>query len=139
MVGFIEATCTKALRPYLAPDQRMVGTRIEVSHVAATPVGMIVTASVELIEVDGRRLRFAVECRDDAELIGAGHHERFIVDAARFLASPERKRTDGAEPRGAGHTVGRGAPYAGDRPSESPRCRAMARRLQVRLIAVRQA
>lgn len=95
MVGFIEATCIEALRPYLAPHERTVGTGLEVSHRAATPVGMTVTAAVELVEVDGRRLRFSVECRDEAELIGQGHHERFIVDATRFLAGVEGKRRPG--------------------------------------------
>ena len=56
------------------------------SHSAATPIGMQVTAEVELTEVDGRRLRFKVSCHDDSEPIGDGFHERTIVDHDRFMA-----------------------------------------------------
>jgi fluoroacetyl-CoA thioesterase len=74
MIAFIEWTCVAALAPHLAPHQRTVGTRIEISHSAATPIGMDVTADVELVEIDGRRLRFKVGCRDEAEPIGEGFH-----------------------------------------------------------------
>src|ERR1051325_5862113 len=60
MIAFVEWTCVAALAPYLPPDQRTVGTRVEISHLAATPIGMTVTAEVELVEVDRRRLRFRV-------------------------------------------------------------------------------
>ena len=92
MIAFVEWTCVAALVPYLAPDQRTVGTRVEISHSAATPIGMDVTADVELVEIDGRRLRFKVGCRDAAEPIGEGFHERMIVDHDRFMARLERKR-----------------------------------------------
>ena len=85
MVGFVEATCIAALKPFLSAEQHTVGTRVDLSHSAATPVGMSVCAEIELVEVDGRRLRFKVTCRDDAEVIGEGHHERFIIDRDRFL------------------------------------------------------
>jgi fluoroacetyl-CoA thioesterase len=91
MIGFVEWTCVAALAPYLAPHQRTVGTRVEISHSAATPIGMIVTADVELVEIDGRRLRFEVGCRDEAESIGEGFHERMIVDHDRFMARLARK------------------------------------------------
>lgn len=91
MVGFVEATCIEALKPHLAAGQRTVGTHIDMSHSAATPVGMTVTAAVELVAVEGKRLRFKVECRDDAEAIGSGQHERFIIDAAKFLGRVEAK------------------------------------------------
>ena len=92
MIAFVEWTCVAALAPYLAPHQRTVGTRIEISHSAATPIGMDVTADVELVEIDGRRLRFKVSCRDEAEPIGEGFHERMIVDHDRFMARLARKR-----------------------------------------------
>lgn len=85
LVGFVEATCIEALQPYLTAGQRTVGTQVDLSHSAATPVGMTVTAEVELVAVEGRRLRFKVDCRDEVEPIGAGFHERFIIDAERFL------------------------------------------------------
>ena len=86
LIAFIEATCIEALQPYLAANQRTVGIHIDVSHTAATPVGMQVTAHVELVSVEGRRLRFKVECRDEIETIGAGMHDRAIIDAPKFLA-----------------------------------------------------
>jgi len=94
MIAFVEWTCVHALAPYLSPAQRTVGTRVEMSHIAATPVGMIVTAEVELIEIDGRRFRFRAQCRDEMEMIGEGFHERMIVDYARFIERLARKRPD---------------------------------------------
>ena len=95
MIAFVEWTCVAALAPYLASGQRTLGTRVEMSHSAATAVGMRVTAAVELVEVDGRRLRFKVECRDEADVIGEGFHERVIVEYDRFLARLARKRASG--------------------------------------------
>src|SRR5271156_3518101 len=60
MIAFVEWTCVAALAPYLAPDQRTVGTRIEMTHGAATPIGMQVTADVVLAWFDGRIFRFNV-------------------------------------------------------------------------------
>jgi fluoroacetyl-CoA thioesterase len=92
MIALIEWTCVAALAPYLAPHQRTVGTRVEISHLAATPVGMEVIADVELIEVASRKLRFAVCCRDEAELVGEGFHERMVIDQDRFMARLAGKR-----------------------------------------------
>ena len=92
MIAFVEWAYVHALAPYLAPNQRTVGTRVEMSHAAATPIGMVVTAAVELVEIEGRRLRFRVSCRDEAEPIGEGFHERIIVDHARFMQRLARKR-----------------------------------------------
>lgn len=86
MVALVEDTCIAALQPYLEEHEWTVGTHVDVSHCAATPVGMRVTAEVELVAVEGRRLRFRVECRDEKELIGVGTHDRAVVDAPRFLA-----------------------------------------------------
>jgi fluoroacetyl-CoA thioesterase len=92
LVGFVEATCIAALKPFLPAHQRTVGTRIDLSHTAATPAGLSVTAEVELVEVSGRRLKFRVVCRDDVEVIGEGFHERFIIDFDRFLSRMAAKR-----------------------------------------------
>ncbi|MGH6737517.1 MAG: thioesterase family protein [Bradyrhizobium sp.] len=91
MIAFVEWTCVAALAPYLAPDQRSVGTRVDMSHTAATPIGMQVTADIELVEVDGRRPRFKVSCHDEREPIGDGFHERTIVDHDRFMTRLARK------------------------------------------------
>jgi len=92
MIAFVEWTCVHALTPYLGPQQRTVGTRVEMSHIAATPVGMTVTAEVELVAVDGRTLRFKVSCQDDKEPIGEGFHERMVIDNDRFMARLARKQ-----------------------------------------------
>jgi fluoroacetyl-CoA thioesterase len=91
MIAFVEWTCVHALAPYLAPHQRTVGTRVEMTHTAATTVGMKVTADVELVSIDGRTLRFKVACRDEKEPIGDGFHERTVVDNDRFMARLARK------------------------------------------------
>jgi fluoroacetyl-CoA thioesterase len=92
MIALVEWTCVAALAPYLAPHQRTLGTHVDMSHTAATPLGMQVTAEVELIEFDGRKLRFKAVCRDEADVIGEGFHERIVVDHDRFLARLARKR-----------------------------------------------
>ena len=96
LVGFVEWTCIEALRPHLAPGQHTLGTHVNLSHCAATPVGFNVTATVELIAIEGKKLTFKVVCRDDVEVICEGLHERHIVDEARFLASVARKQARSA-------------------------------------------
>lgn len=85
LVGFLEWTCILCINPYLDwPDQQTVGTHIDISHEAATPPGFEITASVELVEVDGRKLVFKVEAHDGVDLISRGRHERFIINKERF-------------------------------------------------------
>ena len=92
MVGFMEWTCIEALRPYLAPGEQTVGTRVDMSHMAATPAGLTVTAEVELVAVEGRKLRFRVSLRDEREPIGEGFHERAIIRTESFLRRVGAKR-----------------------------------------------
>ncbi|OIQ95209.1 fluoroacetyl-CoA thioesterase [mine drainage metagenome] len=93
MVGFLEWACIKCLNPHIDwPVEQTVGTHINVSHQAATPPGLEVTATVELIEVDGRRLVFQVEAHDGVEVISKGRHERFIINRERFDARIGEKR-----------------------------------------------
>jgi fluoroacetyl-CoA thioesterase len=92
MIGFVEWTCMRLLEPYLEPQHRSLGTHVDLSHTAATPVGMKVTAEVTLEAVDNRRLKFSVVCRDEAEVICEGRHERFVVDIERFLKGLEKKQ-----------------------------------------------
>ena len=85
LVGFLEWACIKAINPYLDfPNEQTVGTHINVSHQAATPAGLNVTANVELIEIEGRKLTFKVEAHDGIDLISQGTHERFIVHKEKF-------------------------------------------------------
>jgi fluoroacetyl-CoA thioesterase len=93
LVGFLEWACIKAINPHLDwPKEQTVGTHIDISHAAATPPGLEVTATVELLEVSGRRLVFAVEAHDGIELISKGRHERFVIDKEKFDAKVERKK-----------------------------------------------
>ena len=93
MVGFFEWACIQALTPHLDwPAEQTVGTHIEVSHTAATPVGFEVTAKVKLVEVDRRRLVFEVEAHDGVDRIARGRHERFIIDKAKFDAKLAAKK-----------------------------------------------
>jgi fluoroacetyl-CoA thioesterase len=84
LIALLEAAAISALAGHLADGQTSVGTALDVRHLAATPVGMTVTATATLTAVEGRRLVFDVSASDDVELIGQGTHERFIVDQARF-------------------------------------------------------
>lgn len=92
MVGFLEWACIKCINPHIDwPREQTVGTHINVSHQAATPPGLVVTANVELIEVDGRRLVFHVEAHDGVELIAQGRHERYVIHKDRFEAKVGEK------------------------------------------------
>lgn len=85
LVGFLEWACIKAINPHLDwPEEQTVGTHIDVSHEAATPPGLTVTAKVELIAVEGKKLTFLVEAHDGVDLISKGRHERFIINRQKF-------------------------------------------------------
>ena len=92
MVGFLEWACIMAIKPHLEwPQEQSVGIHINVSHEAATPPGLEVTATVELIAVEGRKLVFNVEAHDGVDLISKGSHERFIINKAKFDAKASAK------------------------------------------------
>jgi fluoroacetyl-CoA thioesterase len=92
MVGFMEWACMEALAPHLDPGERTVGTMINVTHEAATPPGMQVSATVRCIAVDGRKTRWEIEARDEVETIGRGQHERFTIDLEKFNARLAAKK-----------------------------------------------
>jgi len=91
MVALMEAAAVTCIESQLDTGQETLGVHLDVEHIAATPVGLNVTATAELIERDGRKLTFKVEARDDRELIGRGRHTRIIVDSARFRAKVQAK------------------------------------------------
>jgi len=91
MVGFVEWACIQAIAPHLDEGELSLGVHVDLSHDAATPVGMEVVARVRLEAVEGRSLTFAVEADDAHERICAGSHRRFVVDRARFDAGVARK------------------------------------------------
>lgn len=84
MVMLLEEAALMAVEDFLPPGFQSVGTKLEVSHIAATPVGMHVKAYAEVTEVAGKKLSFRVWAEDDVELIGEGSHERIIVELERF-------------------------------------------------------
>jgi predicted thioesterase len=91
MVRLMERAAVNGLKPYLAPGQQSVGTMVNVRHLAATPIGVTVTARAKLIAVAGRRLVFEVSAHDGIDLIGEGTHERALIDLARFEAKVKTK------------------------------------------------
>jgi len=85
LVALLEAAAVNALAGHLAPGETTVGTRIELSHSAPTPVGAEVIAEAELVAVEGRKLHFTATAFDHREKIGECRHERVIVARDRFL------------------------------------------------------
>jgi fluoroacetyl-CoA thioesterase len=92
VVGLLEWACLLAVKPHLDwPREQTVGTHIDVSHEAATPPGLTVVVRAALTQVDGRRLAFTVEAHDGVDTISRGRHERFVIDAERFVQRVARK------------------------------------------------
>jgi len=91
MINLFEAAALDAIERLLPPGHQSLGTILNVRHIAATPVGMRVTASAEVLGVEGRTIRLRVEARDEKELIGDGSHERVVVDVAKFDQRVQRK------------------------------------------------
>jgi fluoroacetyl-CoA thioesterase len=85
LVALLEQAAVHALEGRLQQGETSVGTRMEVSHLAATPVGRMVTAEAELVEVEGRRLTFVVVASDGVQRIAEGRHSRAVVNEERFL------------------------------------------------------
>ncbi len=84
MIAKMEVVAAAVVAPHLSDGQISVGARNEISHLAATPVGMTVRVRATLDVVDGRKLIFAVEALDEVERVGEGFHIRYVVDRARF-------------------------------------------------------
>lgn len=91
MISLMEKTCAKSVASHLQADESTVGTHVNVSHCAATPIGMKVYCESELIEIDRRKLTFKVTAYDERGLIGEGLHERFIIDSKKFQAKINSK------------------------------------------------
>jgi fluoroacetyl-CoA thioesterase len=91
MINVIEAAALAAVEHLLPVGHQSLGIHLDVRHFAATPIGMHVHASAELIAVEGRTLSFRVEAHDDGEPIGGGSHQRVVVNVARFDERIQRK------------------------------------------------
>jgi len=87
MVGLLEWACIEAIQPHLDwPREQSLGTLVSVSHLAATPPGLIVTIEVKLDQIEGRKLTFSLSAHDGVDRIAEGTHERFVIDTAKFNA-----------------------------------------------------
>lgn len=92
MIALMENAAVNAVQAQLEEGQGTVGTLLNVTHDAATPVGMQVWAEAEVTAVEGRKLSFTVTAFDEAGPIGKGAHERFVIQTDRFLAKTEAKK-----------------------------------------------
>jgi fluoroacetyl-CoA thioesterase len=97
MINLIEAAALAAVEHLLPAGHQSLGIHLDVSHVAATPVGLRVTASAEVLRVEGRTITFRVEARDEYEVIGGGTHQRVVVSVARFDERVQRKLARGGD------------------------------------------
>jgi fluoroacetyl-CoA thioesterase len=91
MIALMENAALDAIAPFLEENQSSVGTNISTSHLAASPLGIKVWATAEVIEVDRRRIVFAVKAFDENEMIGEGTHERFVIQTDKFLSRAQSK------------------------------------------------
>jgi fluoroacetyl-CoA thioesterase len=97
MIALMEAAAVACVEPLVAGDgKETLGIHVDIEHTAPTPVGLTVTATATLAEVDGRKLVFDVEASDDKQVVGKGRHTRVIVDTERFRAKVLAKAPDGA-------------------------------------------
>ena len=92
MIALMEETSWRSIAPFLEEGEGTVGTHLDVSHDAATPIGMKVWAEAELVQVDRKALTFQVTAFDEAGMIGKGTHSRFIISVDRFLSKAEQRK-----------------------------------------------
>ena len=92
MINLFEAAALAAIEHLLPPGHQSLGTHLDVRHIAATPVGMRVTANAVVTAVSGRTITFSVNAFDETERIGGGTHERVVVNVAKFDARVQAKR-----------------------------------------------
>ena len=91
MINLIEAAALKAVEHLLPAGHQSLGIHLDISHTAATPVGLRVTATAEVLRVEGRTIMFRAQARDEREPIGGGTHKRVVVSVARFDERVQRK------------------------------------------------
>lgn len=91
MASLMEQAACNAIAPFLEEGETTVGTSLEITHDAATPFGMTVTATAEVTAVSGREISLHVTAEDEVGVIGKGNHKRFLVDAERFMAKAQRR------------------------------------------------
>jgi predicted thioesterase len=96
LVTLLETAALQAVERFMPPGQQTVGTKLDIAHTAATPVGMQVRAHAELIQVEGRKLTFNLRAEDEIETIGGGIHERLIISVDRFDQRMQKKMEQSA-------------------------------------------
>ncbi|MEP7154894.1 MAG: thioesterase family protein [Betaproteobacteria bacterium] len=84
MINLFEAAALAACEQLLPEGHQSLGTHLDVTHIAATPVGMRVTATAEVLAVEGRTIKFRLQAKDERDVIGEGTHERVVVNVAKF-------------------------------------------------------
>lgn len=92
MIALMEETAMESVAPFLEEGTATVGTKLDVQHLSASPLGAVIRCESRLTEVDNRRLVFSVKARDNAGLIGEGTHERFIIAIEKFMAKVDAKK-----------------------------------------------
>ena len=91
LVAMCETACAASIKPFLESGQETVGTLVNISHLAATPIGQTVRAESEVTAVEGRKITFQVVAYDEQEKIGEGTHVRYIIDIERFMRRVDEK------------------------------------------------
>jgi len=91
MIALMEQAACECLADGLEAVQSSVGTQINVAHTAASPIGETITATATIDQIDGRKILFTVSAKDSKNEIGKGTHERFIIDAERFMSKLEQR------------------------------------------------
>ena len=91
MTRFVEMTAHKLVGPHLKPTQGQVGLRVDIRHMAPTPIGKQVRCEVELTAIDRRKLTFRMKVYDEVEQIGEAEHERYVVDLDKYMARLKAK------------------------------------------------
>ncbi|WP_078697208.1 thioesterase family protein [Caloramator quimbayensis] len=91
MIALMECTAKNAVDLHLPVGYTTVGTKVDIAHIAATPLGMKVTINAELIKIEGKKLVFKVEAFDEVEKIGEGIHERYVINSDKFMDKINKK------------------------------------------------
>ncbi len=84
LLQLVEEAAMQCIAPMLSEDEVSLGTHVDLTHLSATPVGLIVRTEVEILKVDGRRVEFAFTAFDEREKIAEGTHERYVTSRATF-------------------------------------------------------
>ncbi|MCR4925799.1 MAG: thioesterase family protein [Clostridiales bacterium] len=92
MIALMENAASKCAQQFLDNDHTSVGISMNIQHTSATPIGMAVTATAELIEVDGKKLTFKVTAKDEVDEIGSGIHERVVIESSKFVCRTKAKK-----------------------------------------------